>query len=315
MVKLWVLAATAFACVRIGVGATTEPGRGGGDGAAAVAAPGAALEKREGTFSFTEGPACDSKGNVFFTDQPNDVIYKFDAAGKLSVFLKPCGRSNGLCFDAHDNLIACADEMNQLWSIAPDGSHRVLVKDFWGKLLNGPNDVWLMPELAPGAGQAMYITDPLYKRDYWKRGGMEQPGEYVYWVSADGKTVKPVARDLKRPNGIIGTPDGKTLYVSDIGDKKTYSYSIQPDGTLAERKLFCTMGSDGMTIDSEGNVYLTGKGVTIFSAGGEQIGHIDVPEKWTGNICFGGADRDVLFITASTGIYTMRMRVHGVGSQ
>jgi gluconolactonase len=280
-----------------------------------VVAQNAKPEKLPATFSFTEGPACDSKGNIFFTDQPNDTIYKYDTDGKLSVFLKPSGRSNGLCFDVHDQMIACADNLNELWSIAPDGSHTVLVKDFGGKLLNGPNDVWLAPEQSPGAGQAIYFSDPLYKRDYWTRGPIEQPGEYVYRLAPDRKTLAPVITDLKKPNGIIGTSDGKTLYVADIGAGKTYSYSIQPDGQLADKKLFCTMGSDGMTLDSEGNVYITGKGVTVFSPAGEKIAHIDIPDKWTGNVCFGGPNRDILFITASTSAYTLRMRTHGVGSQ
>ena len=121
--------------------------------------------------------------------------------------------------------------------------------------------------------------------------------------------------DLKQPNGVIGTPDGKTLYVADIGAKKTYAYDIRPDGTLANKQLFCELGSDGMTIDNEGNVYLTGKGVTVFDKTGQQIEHIDVPEGWTANVCFGGADRQTLFITASKGLYAIRTRTHGVGSQ
>ena len=120
---------------------------------------------------------------------------------------------------------------------------------------------------------------------------------------------------MTQPNGIIGTPDGRTLYVADIGAGKTYAYHVQPDGTLTGKRLFCGMGSDGMTIDSDGNVYLTGHGVTIFDKAGAQVAHIPVAEGWTGNVCFGGADRKTLFITASKGLYAMKMRTHGVGSQ
>jgi len=116
-------------------------------------------------------------------------------------------------------------------------------------------------------------------------------------------------------NGVIGTPDGRTLYVSDIGEGKTYAYDIRQDGSLAKKRPFCPMGSDGMTIDSEGNVYLTGKGVTVFNSQGERIRHISVDARWTANVCFGGADRRTLFITAGAHLFALRMRVHGVGSQ
>ncbi len=119
----------------------------------------------------------------------------------------------------------------------------MVLKDYQGKLLNGPNDVWLRP------GGGLYFTDPHYKRPYWKRGPKEMD-ECVYYLAPDDKTLTRVIDDLKQPNGIIGTPDGKLLYVTDIGAGKTYRYRIQPDGALKEKKLFCELGSDGMTIDS-----------------------------------------------------------------
>ncbi len=134
-------------------------------------------------------------------------------------------------------------------------------------------------------------------------------------MTPDHKKLLRVVADLVQPNGIIGTPDGKTLYVADIGGGKTYAYDIQGDGTLAGKRLFCKMGSDGMTIDDRGNVYLTGKGVTVFDREGRKIEHIDIHEAWTGNICFSGKDRQTLFITASKHIYGLKMLVHGVGSQ
>lgn len=273
-----------------------------------IIAPGASLQKLADGFAFTEGPACDSEGNVFFTDQPNDRILKWSTEGKLSTFMHPCGRANGLCFDAAGNLWACADETNQLWRISPGGQVTVVVKDYQGKLLNGPNDVWTRP-----AG-GLYLTDPYYQRDYWKRGPKES-GECVYFLAAGGTTLTRVIDDLKQPNGIIGTPDGKILYVADIGGNKTYRYSIQPDGSLMNKSPFCDLGSDGMTIDNEGNVYLTGHGVTVFDYSGTQIEHIKIAEPWTANVCFGGKDRHTLFITASKRFYGLSMRVRGVGSQ
>lgn len=273
-------------------------------------APGAKLQKISSEFSFTEGPACDPEGNVFFTDQPNDRIMKWSAAdGKITTWMQPAGRSNGLCFDGKGNLIACADEKNELWSISPDKKPTVLVKDYNGKLLDGPNDIWVRPD------GGMYFTDPFYKRDYWHRGPKEQDAEGVYFIPAGEKKLVRVVGDLTRPNGIIGTPDGKTLYVADIDGHQTFSYDIQPDGSLTNKKLFCKLGSDGMTIDDEGNVYLTGRGVTIFDKTGKQIGHIDINEPWTANVCFGGKDRHTLFITASKSVYLMQMRTKGAGSQ
>ena len=273
-----------------------------------IIAPGATLQKLAGDFLFTEGPACDRAGNVFFTDQPNDRIMKWSVDGKLSTFMQPCGRANGLSFDPEGYLWACADEKNELWRIDPAGKATVVVKDYQGKLLNGPNDVWIKP------GGGLYFTDPHYKRPYWKRGPKEMD-ECVYYLAPDHKTLTRVVDDLKQPNGIIGTPDGKLLYVADIGASKTFRYRIQPDGSLKDKKLFCEMGSDGMTIDSEGNIYLTGKGVSVFDPSGKKIEQIDVPESWSANVCFGGKDRQTLFITASKGFYGLRMKVKGVDSQ
>ncbi len=274
-----------------------------------IIAPGAKLEKLSGGFAFTEGPASDLSGNVFFTDQPNDRIIKWSLDGKLTTFMQPCGRSNGLCFDRQGNLWACADQHNQLWCIDPAGKATVVVKDYGGKLLNGPNDVWVRPD------GGLYFTDPFYKRPYWKRGPIEQDREAVYYLSPDRRRLDRVIDDHKQPNGIIGTPDGKKLYVADIGADRTFSYDIQPDGTLKNKSLFCTMGSDGMTIDHRGAIYLTGHGVTVFDRGGRKIEHIAVAEPWTANVCFGGPDHRTLFITASKGLYALRMRVRGVGSQ
>src|SRR5258706_14281115 len=111
--------------------------------ASPVIAPGAKLEKLAGDFKFTEGPTCDKDGNVFFTDQPNDRIMKWSVDGKLSTFLQPAGRANGMFFAARGKLVACADEKNELWSITTNGTHTVLAQMFEGQLLNGPNDVWV----------------------------------------------------------------------------------------------------------------------------------------------------------------------------
>jgi len=257
-------------------------------------------------FKFTEGPAVDPDGNVFFTDQPNNRIMKWSPGQGVTVYMENAGRANGLYFDQEGNLLACADEKNGLWKIDKNKNVTVRVTDFQGKKLNGPNDLWVDPR------GGIYFTDPFYKRDYWTRTEKEIVQERVYYLSPDGKTLTIAADDFVRPNGIVGTADGKILYVADIGGRKTYSFRIQPDGTLSERKLFTEMGSDGMTIDRKGNLYLTGKGITIFDPSAKQIAHIPVEESWTANVCFGGRDMKTLFITASKSVYTLKMRVKGV---
>ncbi|HEY7120721.1 MAG TPA: SMP-30/gluconolactonase/LRE family protein [Tepidisphaeraceae bacterium] len=275
-------------------------------------APGAKPQKISSDYLFTEGPAMDKEGNIYFTDQPNDRIVRWDAAtGRFADWMKPCGRSNGLCVSNDGrSLIACADEKNELWSIDLASKRQtVLVKEYKGKLLNGPNDVWQRPD------GGIYFTDPFYKRDYWKRGPIVQDVQGVYYLSPDGKKLTRVVDDLKQPNGIIGTPDGRTLYVADIEAHKTYAYSIHDDGSLSDKKLFCEMGSDGMTLDDRGNVYLTGKGVSVFDRSGAKVAQIDINEPWTANVCFGGREKDTLFITASKAVYTLKMGARGAGSQ
>ncbi len=270
----------------------------------------AELVKVQDGFSFTEGPAVDRFGDVYFTDQPNNRIHVWNAiSNTVSIFKENAGRSNGMYFMLDGTLITCADEKNELWSIAKTGEPTVLISAFKGKKLNGPNDVWLVPK------GGMYFTDPLYVRPYWegiRTPEKQQDGEHVYYLSADKTQLFRVAEDLVKPNGIVGTPDGKFLYVADPGAKKTYKYEIREDGYLTNKTLFCEIGSDGMTIDDRGNVYLTGDGVTVFNKSGEKIAHIPVPAKWTANVVFGALDRKTLFITAMDAVYTLKMKSRGV---
>jgi gluconolactonase len=267
---------------------------------------GAVLTKLSDQYSFTEGPAVDKKGNIYFTDQPNNRIMKWSVNGDLSVFMENAGRANGLYFDHTGNLLACADEKNEIWKIDQNKNTTVLVNNFEGKRLNGPNDLWVDPK------GGIYFTDPFYKRDYWTHTSKEIEKECVYYLSPDKSKITNVDNELVKPNGIIGTSNGKTLFVADIGANKTYSYTINSDGSLGKKMLFTESGSDGMTRDEAGNIYLTGKGVTVFNPKGEKIAHIDVPEPWTANVCFGGKKRKTLFITASKSVYTMEMNVRGM---
>jgi gluconolactonase len=274
---------------------------------ASIIKKGAKLIKVGGGFVFTEGPAVDKYGNVFFTDQPNNTIIKWSAnSGQLSVFSENSGRANGLYFDQSGNLIACSDMDNQLWAFSSDGKSSIILDSYEGKKFNGPNDLWISPS------GGIYFTDPLYKRKYWTRKpDMQQDGEHVYFLSKSG-TLSRVDTSLEKPNGIIGTSDGKRLYVADIGAKKTYSYRIAQNHRLTDKKLFANMGSDGMTIDRVGNIYLTGDGVTVFNKRGIKIAHIPVNAGWTANVCFGGLNRSTLFITAMDGLYALDMNVKGM---
>lgn len=271
-----------------------------------VVAKGAVLKKISSQFSFTEGPAVNKKGDIYFTDQPNDKIWKFDTKGNLSLYMDKTGRSNGLYFDHAGNLLACADENGELWSIAPDKTKTVLLDDLDGKQLNGPNDLWM------DASGGIYFTDPYYQRNYWTRKQSALDGMKVYYLPKGAKQPVVVEDKMARPNGIVGTPDGKYLYVADIGAGKTYRYTIAANGVLENKQLFFAQGSDGITLDNKGNLYLSGNGVTVLDKEGKKIGHIPIPSKWVGNLCFGGKKKDLLFITASESIYTLKMKVKGV---
>jgi gluconolactonase len=320
-------------------------------------ADGAKPVRLAANFAWTEGSTSDKDGNIFFVDQSQGVqkilIWEFaknsddPLQGRLLNFLEPSGYSNGMCFDNDGNLIDCADEKNELWSIAaPFPKHAddplqafkpadlkitVILKNIdpaakkvnpetGGKLMNAPNDVWVVPA-GPQKG-GMYLGDPLYSRTWW---GAVRPandrnsqvgGKYVWFLSPDRKTITPVVTDFQMPNGIIGTPDAKTLYVSDINARQTFSFSINDDGTLSNKKPFCNAGSDGMTIDSDGNVYTTSSmartGVGIYNKDGKLVETIPVS---AGNCCFGGKDGNILFICANTEIYGVRMKTHKVGPQ
>jgi gluconolactonase len=258
-------------------------------------------------FSFTEGPAVNARGDVFFTDQPNNKIWKYSAEGELSLFKSNAGRSNGLFFAKSGALIACADLRNELWAINKRGKVKVLLSSVAGKKLNGPNDLWIDHK------GGIYLTDPYYQRDYWTRKKPEIEGQKVYYLPP-GKNAKlrVVAEDVNKPNGIVGAADGKYLYVADIARNKTYRYTIAASGDLIDQFELIDRGSDGMTMDNQGNFYLTGNGVFIYNPAGKQIGHITIKEPWTANVCFGGKDRSTLFITASTAIYTLQMGVKGI---
>lgn len=265
-----------------------------------LVAAGAEVRKLAGDFRFTEGPAADSRGNVYFTDIPNSRIHKWSVDGKLSTFSSESGGANGLFFDRHGNLLACQGRDRQIVSFDSHGRVTALVTEFQGKRFNSPNDLWLDPR------GGIYFTDPRYGN----RDGMEQDGEHVYYLSPDRRKLTRVVDDMVRPNGLVGTPDGKRLYVTDHGGNQTFVYQINPDGSLAGKQLLASIGSDGMTLDEQGNLYLTADSVRVYSPSGELREEIVVPER-PANVCFGGTNGKTLFITARTSLYAVDMAVAG----
>lgn len=282
-------------------------------------------------FAFTEGPAVDRHGNVFFTDQPNDRIYRWDAGTrKVTLFLEGTGRANGMAVDRDGNLIAAADMYGELWKIRPDGSHEVLIDNYQGKLLNGPNDVWINP-----TNGGIYLTDPIFPRAYWDADDpRQQPweptrseqaaqgkGGYVYYLPPGGRKLVRVTTEAMGwesdawPNGVVGTPDGKKLYVNKwYYDNKggTWVFDIKPDGRLANMRKFTDWGGDGMSMDELGNVYISnGEGVLAFDPNGTLILKIPTTSSATNNT-FAGRDGKTLFITGPADqITAIRMNVRG----
>jgi len=220
--------------------------------------------------------------------------------GQLSTFQENSGGANGLFFDRYGNLLACEGDNGRVVSIDGQGNVTILADTFDEKPFNKPNDLWI--DFKGG----VYFSDPIYGN-----ATQNQDGEHVYYLLPDRSQVVRVIDDMVRPNGMIGTPDGQTLYVADHGAGEIYHYNIKPDGTLSDKTLFVAKGSDGMTIDELGNIYLTSGDVWIYNVNGEFIDKIDIPQNPT-NVCFGGSDRQKLFITAQKSLYAIDMRVKGI---
>lgn len=263
------------------------------------------LEKLSGDFSFTEGPTVDAQGNVYFTDIPNQLILIWTLDNKLDTFRINSGRANGLYVDKDQKLLICESEKGQIASTnISNGDYKVIAAEYNGKRFNEPNDLW------PDGKGGIYFTDPKYGNE----DELPQDGMHVYYITPDHTSVIRVIDDFEKPNGLIGTPDGKTLYVTDAQAGKTFRYDVQDDGSLANKTLFVEFGCDGMTIDKDGNVYLTTNGkqaIDIFSPSGELLESIPVPES-PSNICFSGPDRNQLFITARSSIYRVELDANGV---
>lgn len=330
------LCALAGIVVLVGVGC-----QGAREEAAHPAVPTLAEVAVAASVAFTEGPAVDAEGNVYFSDITNSRILKWSpfSGGKIAseaqVFRESSGRANGLLIDREGRLVACEGA----W---PGGNRRVtrtdlktgkitvLAAHFNGKRLNSPND------LARDSRGTIYFSDPRYG----PRDDMELDEEAVYRIEeADGKfTVTRVvgAPDVTRPNGLLVSSDDKTLYVVDHdgnpgGARTVLAFDLSPEGKATNRRVLFDFspgrGGDGMALDVEGNLYVAAgtnvplpgattdykPGVYVISPEGELKGFVPVPEDMCTNSTFGGPDGKTLYITAGKTLYLARMSVAGRG--
>ncbi len=252
-------------------------------------------------FTFTEGPAADEAGNVYFTDIPNNRIHIWTIDNELRTFRENSNAANGLFFDAEGRLLAAEGGAGRITRMDEEAEVTVLTDAFNGKPYNSPNDLWV------DAQGGIWFTDPRYGDE----SNLPQAGYHVYYLPQGSQEARVVITDLQKPNGIIGTRDGKTLYVADHLGNQTYAYTIEAPGEISGKRLFASQGSDGMTLDEQGNLYLTGRNVTVYNPQGEQIASIDTPLA-PANLTFGGPDRDILYITARTTLYAVPMKVRGM---
>lgn len=267
-----------------------------------VVPPNAQVKKLAGGFRFTEGPAWDRQGTLYFSDIPNSTIHTWMEGKGIGVFKKLEGSSNGLWFDKQGNLLACQPTGRAVIRLTPKGDKTTIAETYQGKKLNSPNDLWLSPS------GGLYFTDPRYGN----MDDLQQDGFHVYYLPLSKKDAKPIRilDDLKKPNGVVGTADGKKLFVADPGAGTTYAYEIQEDGSLANRRVAAPSGSDGLTVDERGNLYITGKTIRIYSPEAKVVDKIELPES-AANLTFGGADGKTLFITARTSLYAVKLNVRG----
>ncbi len=293
--------------------------------------PGAVIEVLAEGFRWSEGPVWDrAKGRVLFSDVPNNVVHAWSEPAGASVFLKPSGYTgpeggggrepgaNGLTFDAQGRLVMCQHGNRQVARLEPDGSFKTLADRFEGKRFNSPND------LVYAKDGALYFTDP----PYGLPRTFDDPGREIGWngvyrLGPDGK-LSVLVKDLKAPNGIGLSPDGRTLYVgqSDPDRPVVMAYDLAADGTVANgRVLFDTKplraqgpgAPDGMKIDGQGNIFTTGPGgVLVLTPDGRHLGTVLTGEP-TANCAFGDADGSALYITANDKLCRIRTRTKGLG--
>ena len=267
------------------------------------------IQKAHTGFTFTEGPAQDADGNIYFSDIPDQKIYKTGVGARLGVFREKSNFANGLMVNAKGEVVAC-EMSGAIVVLSADGKdRRVLTEKYEGNRFNAPNDLVL--DKAGG----VYFTDPEFRAPK----PLPQGKTCVYYIDAAGKVTR-IIDDLPNPNGIRLSPDEKTLYVFPSGQKQMMSYPVEGAGKLGKGKVFCELeqvkaggngGGDGGTVDVKGNVYIAaGTGLQVFDSTGKMLGTIKFPEQ-PSNATFAGKDMKTLVVTARTSVYTCPMEVAG----
>ncbi len=263
-------------------------------------APGAAVERLATGYTFLEGPTADTYGNVYFTDIPTERIFRWTPADGITLYRENTNQANGLSFDLDGRLIICEMKTRRITVIGLDGNEASIADRYGERRFNSPNDLWV------DQSGGVYFTDPRYGAT----DDIELDGNHVYYITPVTNNIVQVTTNLVRPNGLVGTTDGRRLYVADHGGGQTFVYDVQSDGRLDNQRVFVQQGADGITLDSKGNLYLTGDDVTIYNPSGIPIGSIAVPEP-PANLAFGGIEGTTLFITARTSLYAIKMMVKG----
>jgi gluconolactonase len=262
---------------------------------------------------FTEGPAWSPKGFLLFSDIPANRIYRWEEGQRPRVFREPSHHSNGLAFDKEGRLLACEHSARRVTRTELNGTLTILAERFEGKRLNSPND------LTVHSDGSIYFTDPPYGLRQSK-GKQELDFQGVFRIAPDGKLTLLI-KDMVRPNGIALSPDEKLLYVDDSQQKIVNVYEVRGDGFLVNGRLLIdldqhgTRVTDGMKVDVEGTLYVTGsEGVYVVSPEGKLLAKI-LCEGGCTNCCFAGPDRKTLFITGRSkqggALYRVRVPVPG----
>ncbi len=264
-------------------------------------------------FGFTEGPVWRGD-HLLFSDIPNNRIVKYQMCEEgpcITTFRYPSGNSNGHTLDREGNLISCEHANRRVTRTDRYGNVTVLATRYMGKRLNSPNDVVVKSD------GSIYFTDPPYGLPGQSQG-KELDFQGVYRISPDGKTLTLLVSDMERPNGLAFSPDESRLYIADSARGHLRVFDVRSDGTLSGGRVFAEMKSDergvpdGMRVDVEGNVYATGPGgLWVFSPSGGLLGRIVMPEV-TANCAWGDSDCRTLYMTATTGLYRVRLDIPGV---
>ena len=267
------------------------------------------LEQIATGFSFTEGPAWHPDGYLLFCDVLGNSIYKWLPDGRVETLRSPSGHASGLIFDRHGRLIACEYSNRRVSRTEPDGTIVTLAHEYDGSRLNSPNDAVVKSD------GSIYFTDPygLGAGFGIPTGAQELPFDGVYRLSPDGETLELLEADIHTPNGLAFSPDERVLYVANVTGNTVYACDVQPDGLVANRRVFthASGGPDGMKVDMRGNLYVAVMtGIRVFNSEGVHLGDIDTPEP-PSNCGFGGDNNRTLFITAETSVYRVQMKVQG----